>query len=170
MNATNGTYDVSTRDGLIAFYDETFDAVYRCAVRLTRGNQAAAEDLTQDAFVRLTRSARSGSVQAIGVGWMITTVRRLFIDRLRSNESEDRRVQLAANTLRQTSEWAPPPMSESSDLLEGLSDREQAVLLLRYVEDLPVADVAVLMGTSVRATESILQRAKSKARSRRSPQ
>lgn len=167
MNTVNGTFDVSTRDGLISFYDEAFDAVYRSAARLTRGNRALAEDLVQEAFVRLTRAARSGNVQTIGVGWMITAVRRLFIDRLRSVDREDKRLRLVAASNEEQSVWAPAPTATTEDLLQGLSDRERTALVLRYVEDLPVADVAELMGSTIHATESLLQRAKSKARAGR---
>lgn len=168
MNTTSGTFDVSTKAGLISFYDENFDAVYRSAARLTRGNRAAAEDLVQEAFLRLTRSALAGAVHTVGVGWMITTVRRLFIDRLRSVGREDQRLQLAAASGVQHTDWSmAPPTSSHDDLLDGLSERERTALVLRYVEDLPVNDVAELMGISVHATESLLQRAKSKARAGR---
>lgn len=168
LNTVDGSFDVSTKEGLMAFYDEAFDSVYRCAARLTRGNPAAAEDLVQDAFVRLTRSARSGAVHTVGVGWMITTVRRLCIDRGRSADREGHRLRLVAASDPQSNQWAPTSdAATANDLLEGLSDRERTALLLRYVEDLPVSDVADLMGDSVRATESLLQRAKAKVRAGR---
>ena len=54
--------------------------------------------------------------------------------------------------------------SQAEALLDGLSDRERAALIFRYVDDLPVADVAELLGVRVRAAESLLQRAKRNAR------
>jgi RNA polymerase sigma factor (sigma-70 family) len=53
-------------------------------------------------------------------------------------------------------------------MLDGLTDRERAAIILRYVDDLSVAEVADLMGDSLRATESLLQRAKRKVRNTRS--
>ena len=76
-------HDVATREGLMAFYEVAFDDVYRAAARLTRGDRQQAEDLVHDAFVRLVRAAQAGDVSVIGIGWMVTTVRRLFLDRLR---------------------------------------------------------------------------------------
>jgi len=58
--------------------------------------------------------------------------------------------------------------TEIVSLLDGLSGRERTALILRYVEDLRVADIADLMGSSTRATESLLQRAKRKVRDTRS--
>lgn len=158
-------HDVSSEAGMLAFYDVAFDHVYRSAARLTWGDRSAAEDLVQDAFVRLVRSVRSGGLTTVGIGWMITTVRRLHIDGLRANDREQRRLRVVP---------APPTppaattRNETLSMLDGLNDRERAAIILRYVDDLTVAEVAELMGDSVRATESLLQRAKRKVRNTRS--
>ena len=158
-------HDGSSEVGLLSFYDVAFDDVYRIAARLTWGDRSAAEDLVQDAFVRLVRSVRSGAVTTVGIGWMVTTVRRLHIDGLRATESEQRRLRVVAAPLSQ-------PASTSSNnmesMLDGLNDRERTAIILRYVDDLSVAEVADLMGDSLRATESLLQRAKRKVRKTRS--
>lgn len=154
-----GRHDVTTRKGLMAFYDVAFDDVYRSAARLTRGDHPAAEDLVQDAFVRLVRAIQAGDVEVVGVGWLVTVVRRLHIDRLRSRDREDRRLRLVAGA-----EPAAAGSPAVPSLLGGLTDRERAALVLRYVEDLSVGEVADLMDSTVRATESLIQRAKRKAR------
>ena len=158
-------HDVTSEAGLLSFYDAAFDDVYRSAARLVWGDRALAEDLVQDGFVRLVRSVRSGAVTTIGVGWMITTVRRIHIDRLRADSREQRRI--ATVTAQGTASRAEPASTGAADIesvLDGLDDRERAALILRYVEDLSVGDVAELLGSSVRATESLLQRAKRKVR------
>jgi len=151
---------VTNEAEMLDFCDRSFTPAYRCAARLTRGDGPAAEDLVQDAFVRLVRAVRTDDVDEIGVGWLITTIRHRFIDRLRSTEREDRRLRLVATEPSTTD--VRPSLTEA--LLEGLSDRERAALIFRYVDDLPVAEVAHLLGSSVRATESLLQRAKRNAR------
>lgn len=158
-------HDVTTEDGLMTFYDVAFEDVYRSAARLTRGDRASAEDLVQEAFVRLVRAIRSGDVTVVGVGWLITTVRRVRIDGLRSRDREERRLSVVASPASQ-----PPSTgsAEVANMLDGLSDREQTAMVLRYVEDLSVHEVADVMGASTRATESLLQRAKRKARNTRS--
>ena len=96
---------------------------------------------------------------------MITTVRRLHIDGLRATDREERRLRVVAAPLSQ-------PASTSSNnmlsMLDDLSDRERTAIILRYVDDLSVAEVADLMGDSLRDTESLLQRAKRKVRNTRS--
>ena len=159
-------HDVTSEAGLLSFYNAAFEGVYRSAARLTWGDGALAEDLVQDAFVRLVRSIQSGAVTTVGIGWMITTVRRIHIDGLRARDREDRRIGVVAATPSQ------PPSVEApkslGGLLDGLSERERTALILRYVEDLSVAEVADLMGDSTRATESLLQRAKRRVRDNRS--
>ena len=158
-------HDVSSEVGLLSFYDVAFDDVYRIAARLTWGDRSAAEDLVQDAFVRLVRSVRSGAVTTVGIGWMITTVRRLHIDGLRATDSEERRLRVVAAPLSQP---ASTSSNDMESMLDGLNDRERTAIILRYVDDLSVAEVADLMGDSLRATESLLQRAKRKVRNTRS--
>jgi len=106
--------------------------------------------------VRLVRSVRSDGLTTVGIGWMITTVRRIHIDSLRSSERERRRLRAAsAGSSQPTSTGS----REIPSMLDGLADREPSALILRYVDDLSVddlgaADVADLMGDSVHATES----------------
>ena len=158
-------HDVSSEVGLLSFYDVAFDDVYRIAARLTWGDRSSAEDLVQDAFVRLVRSVRSGAVTTVGIGWMITTVRRLHIDGLRATDREERRLRVVAAPLSQP---ASTSSNDMESMLDGLNDRERTAIILRHVDDLSVAEVADLMGDSLRATESLLQRAKRKVRNTRS--
>lgn len=160
VNDETQRWQVDSESALLDFYDHTLDDAFTYAARLTRGDRVAAEDLVQDAFVRLVRAIRDGTVREVGVGWMITTIRRRFIDRLRSKEREDRRIRLVA---------VEPVVRDRSPIdamsvLDGVSERERAALIFRYVDDLPVAEVAELLDTTVRATESLLQRAKRNAR------
>jgi RNA polymerase sigma-70 factor (ECF subfamily) len=46
------------------------------------------------------------------------------------------------------------------ELLRGLSSAHRLVLALRYVDELTVEEIANLLGRSVRATESLLVRAR----------
>ena len=164
MNAGQ-QHDVTSEAGLLSFYDAAFDEVYRSAARLTWSHRATAEDLVQEAFVRLVRSVQSGATTTVGVGWMVTTVRRIHIDALRAHDREERRIRAVATSPTQP---ASTGTTEIASLLDGLSERERTALMLRYVEDLGVAEIADLMGDSMRATESLLQRAKRKVRATRS--
>ncbi len=144
---------------LIACYDATVFEVYRYASRLTSGDRGLADDLVQDAYLRLVRAARAGAITEIGVGWLITTVRNRFCDGIRSAQREERRARLA---------YRPDEATEAQVVtdLSDLPQRERTALLLRYVDDLPVAEVAELMGSTIHATESLLARARRRVRAR----
>lgn len=160
MEPTQRRWSVTNEADMLDFYNHAFTSVYQYAARLTRGDGPAAEDLVQDAFVRMVKAARADEIGEIGVGWLITIIRHRYIDRLRSTAREDRRLRLVAMPS-STTDSRP---SHVEVLLDGLSGRERAALIFRYVDDLPVAEVADLLGSSVRATESLLQRAKRNAR------
>jgi RNA polymerase sigma-70 factor, ECF subfamily len=54
--------------------------------------------------------------------------------------------------------------TEAHAALQALSAPYRLALMLRYLDDLSVADVARLLGKSVRATESLLARARTALR------
>lgn len=78
-----------------AFYDATFDAVYRYLSRAVFGNRALAEDLTQETYASVVNAVRGGSGAAQTLPWVIGVARHKFIDHYRSTAREQRRLSLA---------------------------------------------------------------------------
>ena len=146
------------QDRFIAFYDETFAEAYRYAARLCGNDREATEDLVQESYTSLLRQFRADDSRYLQIGYVITAIRNRHLDKLRSAERERRRLHLvvAADI---PSEPALMPTQ-----LAALPDRDRAALVLRYVEDLPVAKVAEALGLSVHATESLLVRARARLR------
>ena len=64
----------------------------------------------------------------------------------------------------------PPKMEDDAALIlsapRGIPDREQQVLLLRYFDDLAVADIAALLGCPVGTVTKQLSRALARLRDR----
>src|SRR5262249_34282342 len=123
-------------------------------------DRARTEDLVQDAYMGLLRQAKAGNISQAGIGWIFVAIRHRFLDIVRASEREERRLRLV---------WSRPDGDVPDDIPDPLlgvrlSDRERAALTLRYVDDLPVAEVAAALGSSVRATESLLARAKARVR------
>jgi RNA polymerase sigma-70 factor (ECF subfamily) len=110
----------------------------------------------------LLRAAQDRSVGEVTIGWLITVVRRRHVDRLRSAAREERRLRLVETLADGTAEAQEPGVVPEK--ISALSDRERTAITLRYVDDLPVAEVAGEMGISVRAAESLLARARSRIR------
>lgn len=160
------TWALSTEDGFIAMYDATVNDVYQYARRLT-ANTAQAEDLVQQVYLELLQTVRAGGLRHIGMGRLIVAVRCRFLDSIRKRERDQHKVQMmAVNASRDGGVDLTDPVDAAHEFLDehGLSDRERAALTLRYIEDLPVPEVASALGTTVRATESLLARARSRIR------
>src|SRR3954468_15537265 len=147
---------------VLEFYERTSGDVYRYASRLVGGDRARAEDLVQETYLTLVRQVRSGRAEAVDVGWAITTCRSRFLDQLRRGRRAERTAE--RTYARSPSTTNREPVATATEALIALSDIQRAVLVLRYVDDLSVADVAAAIGRSTHATESLLVRARDSLR------
>ena len=120
-------------------YDRHIRAAYSLAYRMTNGRQAA-EDLAQDAFLKVWRAATSYRADRGGVRpWILSMVHNRGIDRLRSSASR-RRVQdrVEATTDRwQPSEafagtWHNSQREQVREALATVPPEQQKILALAY--------------------------------------
>jgi len=133
-------------------YRATVAEVFRYASMLCGSDRARAEDLVQDTFLSLVRRVRAGERMEVSVGFLVVAVRHRFLDDVRRRTREQRRLELVATT-------PPPEPARPIGEIAGLSERERTAMVLRFVDDLPVARVGEAMGISTRAAESLLARA-----------
>ena len=139
-------------------FSSMFAVAYRVAFRVL-GDRAEAEDVAQESLVRAYDRWRR--VADDPHPWVSTVAGRRAIDVLRSR----RRAQ--AREERTTRTAAPLPGAEQEvaarvDLQRALSTlprRQREVLLLRYVADLPDADVAGQLGISTGSVKKHAARA-----------
>jgi RNA polymerase sigma-70 factor (ECF subfamily) len=105
----------------------------------------------------------------IDVKWLIGVARHKLADHWRAAARDRARVAAVEN------EQALAPGREdpwegsldrllAAQTLQQLAPQHRLVLTLRYVDDLPVAEVAETIGRSVHATEGVLVRARSSFR------
>jgi len=146
------TWDVSSEQGFMACYRATLPEVFRYAAMLCGSDRALAEDIVQDVYLGALSAARDGRVSELSIGYLIVAVRHRHLDRLRSSARESRRLRLVASAPVSVEAFVP-------SLLASVPERERAALVLRYVDDLPVAQVAKELGVSSHAAESLLARA-----------
>jgi len=88
------TGGVEPRLSLPGFAEEALpwlDAVYRFSLRLTGGDRSAAEDLTQETFLRAYRHWSTYTPGTSCRSWLFTIARNAF---LRSREREGRRAEV----------------------------------------------------------------------------
>jgi RNA polymerase sigma-70 factor (sigma-E family) len=132
----------------------------RLAYLLT-GDRAAAEELVQEAFVRLVGRFRHRRVPDAFDAYLRRAIVNLHTSQLRRVRLERRELERA-----RTSAAAVPatlPDLESRDeiwraLLE-LPRRQRAVVVLRFYEDLSERQTAEVMRTSTNSVKSLLARA-----------
>jgi RNA polymerase sigma factor (sigma-70 family) len=123
-------------------FPELFDSGYRAAFRLLGSREDAAE-CAQEACARAFASWRKLSKTGDVRPWAVRVSSRLAIDRWR----RARRV-----PLRVVPTDLNPTIPDRVDLhraLDGLSDRQREVVILRYLADLPEVSVAEALGCSI---------------------
>jgi RNA polymerase sigma-70 factor, ECF subfamily len=130
-------------------YDRHSRAAYSLAYRLMNGRQAA-EDLTQEAFIKVWRSAGGyrvgrGSVRT----WILSIVRNRAIDHFRAQASRQRtqeKVEAFAPTSGQNETFAEIWLNFKRDLLrealEGLPHEQREVLTLGHLSGLTHPEIA----------------------------
>ena len=148
------TWDVRSEEAFLACYRATLGEVYRYAAMLCGSDRPSAEDLVQDVYVGALTKARSGALAELSTGYLIVATRHRHLDRLRSSQRDQRRLELVASSPApdNASQVLPPQLAE-------LPDRDRLALVLRYVDDMSVPQVGQEMGISTRAAESLLARA-----------
>jgi RNA polymerase sigma factor (sigma-70 family) len=146
-------WDVRDEAGFMACYRATFADVYRYTAMLCGADRTAAEDLVHDVYLGVLTAARRGAVREVSVGYLTTATRHRFLDRLRSAQREEQRLRLVSSVS------AAEEVGTMPALLADLPERERAILVLRYVDDLTVAQAAEELGISAHAAESLAARA-----------
>lgn len=152
-------------DACAEFYDRAFDEVYRYLCRAVLGDRALAEDLAQETFASVVAAERAGHAQMQSMSWVIGVARHKLVDHYRRTASENRRLALVWAAGHHTDDDRLDDLDRESpqrvvELLRELSSAHRLVLALRYVDELTVEEIANLLGRSVRATESLLVRAR----------
>ena len=139
------------------FYREAYPGAVRLAWLLTH-DHAAAEDVVQDAFVRLRPRLEAIDNRR---AYLRTAIVNGCRDRARSAgraEAGLRRVVILSEAS------APDHPSELIDAVSRLPYKQRAVLVLRYWADLPEAEIAEIVGVRPATVRSITARALAKLR------
>jgi RNA polymerase sigma-70 factor (ECF subfamily) len=148
----------------LALYERSLGDVYGYLVRRCP-NAATAEDLTAETFLAAVRAVRTGTAE-LSIPWLIGTARHKLVDHWR-REGRQREAldDLYQSTPQATDDNDPVDALHVHSVLSQLPPHHRAALTLRYLDGLPVEQVAAHLERSVHATESLLVRAKTSYRS-----
>jgi RNA polymerase sigma-70 factor, ECF subfamily len=155
----------ASSDPVVAIYGVALPQVYgyllpRC------GSVAVAEDLTSETFLAAVVATRERRVGEVTVPWLIGIARHKLVDHWRHGGREARSL-AAVEELGDGAEdpWDGVVEAEAAHAaLSLVSAPQRAALTLRYLDGLPVAEVAEHLGRSVHATETLLVRARAALR------
>lgn len=127
---------------------------YACLLTLDRRQ---ADDLVQEALVRTFARRRSLSDVHDAEAYVRSAMRTAFLDDLRRRRTRTDKAHLLreADTRRSPDETAVTGVDVRS-ALAALPARERACIVLRYIDDLTVADVAAGLGVSQGAVKRYL--------------
>jgi RNA polymerase sigma-70 factor, ECF subfamily len=152
------------REALEELYLLHFDRIYSY-LHMSVGNRHDAEDLTTQTFLKMLESIRRFRWQSAPFSaWLFRIAHNLAMDHFRATRRW------------QPEEEVPEPPGESEpsaevaalqsigresmlDLIEGLSPEQQQVLTLKFVFNLPNAEVATILGKTEGAVKSLQHRA-----------
>ena len=145
-------------------YRASMPAVYRYLYRATGGDVELAEDLTQATFMTAVSAFKDDLPDCLSIQWLQVVARSRLIDHYRRRAREETKLSLIVGRRPDVPVAGDLSIPEAQAALGDLSASQRAALVLRYLDDLPVAEVAAWLGRSVRATESLLVRARASFR------
>ena len=153
--------DPAAAQAFLSLYRQALPEVYGYLVRRC-GEVAVAEDLTSETFLAAVRALKQGDVVTIGVPWLIGVARHKLADHWRARARDDRlQGALEEEHVGEEDPWdVTLDRLRATDVLCRLGDHHRAALTLRYVDGLPVPEVATLLERTVHATEALLVRAR----------
>jgi len=146
------------------------------------GNLSEAEELAQEAFLRVYRARTKYRARSKFSTWLFTIANNLALNALRSRQ---RKPAVSLN-LRDSGPLGPRPAESLArdranqpvqniqqrelaaiiqQAVEGLSERQRMAVVLNKFEDMNYAEIAEVMKLSTKAVKSLLNRARTNLRS-----
>ena len=147
--------------GLLRLYDEALPHVYGYLVARC-GDRGLAEDLTAESFLAAVHAVRKPGAADPSIPWLIGVARHKLADHWRRAEREQHGLRLLDSELARVDDpWeAAVDRIRARDVLGRLGPHHRAALTLRYLDGLPVPEVARHLDRTVHATEALLVRAR----------
>ena len=140
-------------------------------------DEGLAEDITQEVFVTIFRSILSFNQQSSLSTWVYRITVNKCLDHLRTKKRQ--RLSLFSQLFQKSGE----PFNEKTTFdhpgiqleqrenarylfkaIEDLPNNQKTIFILAHIEELPQKEIAEIMNMSLKAVESVLQRAKGNLR------
>ena len=157
--------------------------MFNTAISLVQ-DHGAAEDITQEVFITVYRSIHSFNEKSGLSTWIYRITVNKCLDHLRAKNRQKRYGifgQLFYNdhgeALNEKAAFDHPGVKLEQkehakylfEAIKSLPDTQKTAFVLAQIEDLPQKEIAEIMNISIKAVESLLQRAKTNLRKKLSP-
>lgn len=136
------------------------------------GDFTDAEDLAQQVFLRVWKSAERYQPSAKFTTWLMTITRNLVFNEMR-RRGRSRQVSIEGDSEHETREFADDPAKQPAhsaaaaelenamnEAIADLPEPQRLALVLRRYEDMPYEEIAKVLKVSVPALKSLLFRAR----------
>jgi RNA polymerase sigma-70 factor, ECF subfamily len=171
------TQPVQTSAEFATFMHAYQDMVFSTAARLT-GNDAQAEDIAQEVFLRAYENFPQLRTSPTAGGWLKTVATRLTLNHLsryrkrwrffselrRDDEGDEADVEFPTADLTFESAMAETDADERHALVEQalreLPEHHRVPLVLYHFEDMPYQEIATHLGVSLSKVKTDIQRAR----------
>lgn len=152
-----------------------FDALYKdmrrpmlaYATRLLAGDRSAAEDAVDEAFLAIWRGRQDLSVIDNRGAWVRRIVRNKAVDHIRRQQSARHDPLVSAHEAMPDAAAGPEDAALSNDTarwlrraLSALSVEQREVVVLCYIEDRPLTDIAAMTGCPLGTVKTRLYHAR----------
>jgi RNA polymerase sigma-70 factor (ECF subfamily) len=158
----SGTMDGTARSSAAAFpalVREHQSMVFSLACHFLR-DPAVAEEIAQEAFLRLYQNLAAIESRQHMLRWLRKVTWRLCIDEIRRRPSHKAvRLDEAAELCAPNSESDPLSAEYLRRLVADLPESTRMAVILRYQEDMELAEIAEVLEVPINTVKSRLQRA-----------
>jgi RNA polymerase sigma-70 factor (ECF subfamily) len=143
--------------------------LYRYALVLARGDEQEAREVAQTVWVKVAARCEVCVNDSALWAWLSCVARNAFIDQCRARSARERRMVPMDEGAVQHAAAADLDTALRASLrriLEALPPDERELLHAAYVDEQPLAEIAVATGTTYKALESKLGRLRARLRAR----
>jgi len=135
------------------------DLVYSAARRQVRSPDLA-EEVTQTAFIALSRHGHKLKPDTPLIAWLYVVTRRAALDVVRRESRRQVREQTAFEIAMKSNSSGWPRVEPLLDeAMEALADRDRSAILLRYFDNMSLREVGRTLGMSEDAAQKRVSRA-----------
>jgi len=145
------------------------------------GDRDPSEDIAQEVFLRVFKAAKDYKPQAKFRTWLFTIATNLCLNEIRNSKSRPKFVDLSelhksGSPIVAPDAFSPQKLAERGELgtavrkaIRSLPENQRIAILLRQYNDFSYSDISEIMGISISAVESLIQRARHSLKKSLSP-